>query len=215
MVQVIGYARTSTEEQSNGIEVQRSQLQAEAERRGWTLDIRHEHASGKTLARRKALRQVLDDLDRAGPNGVLMVPKLDRLARSTIDCLNLLERARRRGWAVIVMNLGGEKLDTTTAAGKLQATMLAAFAEFEREMISDRTREGLAIVKARGVKLGHPSPVPEETRQKIVHLRTAGLSWQAMADRLNAEAVPGPAGGVWHSTSVRRVYGYATRTRLA
>jgi DNA invertase Pin-like site-specific DNA recombinase len=214
-MQIIGYARTSTEEQSNGIEAQRAQLQAEAERRGWRLDIRHEHASGKTLARRKALREVLDDLDRAGPDGVLMVTKLDRLARSTIDCLDVLERARRKGWAIIVMNLGGEKLDTTTAAGKLQATMLAAFAEFEREMISDRTREGLAIVKARGVKLGRPSPVPDETRQRIVRLRATGLSWQAMADRLNADAVPGPAGGGWHPTSVRRVHGYALRARRA
>jgi DNA invertase Pin-like site-specific DNA recombinase len=194
---------------------QRAQLQAEADRRGWTLDIRHEHASGKTLARTKALREVLDDLDRAGPDGVLVVTKLDRLARSTIDCLNVLDRARRKGWAIIVLNLGGEKLDTTTAAGKLQATTLAAFAEFEREMISDRTREGLAIVKARGVKLGRPSPVPEETRQRIVRLRDTGLSWQAAADQLNADAVPAPAGGRWHPTTVRRVHGYALRARSA
>ena len=75
-------------------------------------------------------------------------------------------------------------------------------------------REGLAIVKARGVKLGHPSPVAEEIRQRIVHLRDTGLSWQAVVDRLDADGVPGPAGGVWHPTSVRRVYGYAMRGRL-
>jgi DNA invertase Pin-like site-specific DNA recombinase len=201
------YCRTSTEEQQNGVQSQRERLVAEAERRAWEYSVEEEHASGKTLARRPVLREVLDRLDGFGPDGVLAAAKLDRIARSTRDFASILERADRRGWHIVVLDLGGERLDTGTAMGRAMAKMAMVMAELESELIGERTREGLAVVKANGRQLGHPSTVPAEVRRRIAELRAEGLGLRAVADRLNAEGVPAPSrkkGARWHATSVGR-----------
>jgi DNA invertase Pin-like site-specific DNA recombinase len=201
-MKAILYARTSTDEQTNGIEAQRKRLTAEAKARGWKWDLREEHASAKTLARRPKLKSALEDLE-GGRADVLMVTKLDRLARSTLDFATILERSRQKGWALVTLDLG---LDTSTPNGEFAATVLMGVAQLERRLISERTREALAVVRASGKQLGHPSTVPATTRRRIVRLRDSGLSWRSISEKLNGDGVPGPAGGTWHSTSVRRVF---------
>jgi len=196
------YARTSTEEQTNGIEAQRDLLVGEATRRGWTYEQLTEHASGKTLARRPILTAALEQLDRGGAD-LLAVTKLDRLARSTLDFATIVARSQKKGWGLIVLDLG---LDMTTPNGKMAATVLMAVAEIEREMIAQRTREALAVVKSEGKQLGKPSQVPKATASLIVKLRGKGLGWRAVAEQLNEDGVPGPAGGAWHAASARRVF---------
>ena len=203
-MEAIGYARTSTEEQSNGLEAQLERLVAEAKTRGWAIEISEEQASGKTLARRPVLREVLGRLD-AGEKEALVVTKLDRLARSTLDFARVLDRADKHGWSLVALDLG---LDTSTPNGRFAAVVLMAVAELERELIGQRTREGLAVVRRRGVALGHPSTVPKETRRLVVKLRRSGQSWRQITERLNADEIPGPSGegSKWYPTSVRRVF---------
>jgi DNA invertase Pin-like site-specific DNA recombinase len=104
-----------------------------------------------------------------------------------------------------VLDLGGEQLDTSTAMGEAMAHMAMVMAQLEAALISERTREGLAVVKKNGKRLGRPSKVPAATRDRIRALREKeGLGYTAIASRLNAEETPGPAGGRWYAASVRR-----------
>src|SRR6202167_934011 len=135
------YARVSTDGQS--IEAQVRQLRAAGARKVW-----RETASGAKTDRAQ-LRRVLDQLD-AGD--VLIVTRLDRLARSTRDLLNIMATiAEKRGG---FQSLGDTWADTTTPHGRLMLTVLGGLAEFERELIRVRTSEGRARAVARGVKLG-------------------------------------------------------------
>jgi DNA invertase Pin-like site-specific DNA recombinase len=202
-MRVIGYARTSTDEQTNGMEHQVAMLRAEAAKRGWGIQIVEEHASGKTLARRPLLTDVLLRLD-AHKADALLVTKLDRLARSMLDFVAVLERSRKKKWALISLDLG---LDTSTPVGEFSANTLMAVAQLERQLIAQRTREGLAAVKARGVQLGKPSTVPESTQKRITELRERDCkTWRAIASILNVENIAAPAGGNWQPMSARRVY---------
>jgi DNA invertase Pin-like site-specific DNA recombinase len=202
------YARTSTELQDNGIDAQREALLAEADRRGWTPHVITEQASGKTMARRPQLGIALTRLAKLRGDGVLVVTKLDRLARSVRDVLTIVDRAKREGWGLVVLNMPGMpdgRLDTTDAGGMLMLTVFAAFAEFERTLISQRTREALAVV-GRTKQLGKPSKVPTDVRARIASMRDDGMSWRAVSDGLNRDDVPGPAGGAWYPASAQRVY---------
>lgn len=206
------YARTSAAEQENDLHAQVERLVAEAERRGWEYEEPLlEHASGRTLARRPELRRALGWLERQRAD-VLMVTKLERLARSMADFGHLLERARRKGWELVVLDVGGETLDTTTEAGKVQARMLGAIAELERQLISDRTRKALGVVKAAGMQLGHPSIVPASVLERIVSERDDGLSWAHIASRLTHDGIPSPSGAErWSRSAVRRQFERATK----
>jgi DNA invertase Pin-like site-specific DNA recombinase len=87
----------------------------------------------------------------AGQADALVVAKLDRLSRSVGDFAGLMDLARRQGWALIALDLG---VDTTTPAGEMMANVMASFAQFERRVIAQRTKDALAQAKARGVRLG-------------------------------------------------------------
>ncbi len=199
LVDVIAYVRVSTGAQDLGLEAQRSQITAEAERRDWTVvdTVTDDGASGRTL-QRSGLTHALESLD-SGSADALVVAKLDRLSRSLLDFATLVERAHRQGWAIIVLDLG---VDTTTAAGQLVANVVAAIAEWERSQISERTRDALAELKAQGVRLGRPRLVDDQTRDRIIAARRAGDSYRTIADALNSDQVPTVSGGAkwWPST---------------
>ena len=154
-----GYARVSTDGQS--VEAQVRQLRAAGARQ-----VFREVASG-TKTDRAQLRRVLDQLD-AGD--VLLITRLDRLARSTRDLLNILAAIadKRAGFR----SLGDTWADTTTAHGRLMLTVLGGLAEFERELIRARTGEGRARAVANGVKLGRkPTLTPHQRREAIKRKR--------------------------------------------
>ena len=86
------------------------------------------------------------------------------------------------------------------------ANMLATFAQFERRLISQRTKEALAVKKQQGVRLGRPPSIPEELAKRIVRMRRRGLTLQAICASLNAEGIPTVRGGrLWRPTSLRAV----------
>ena len=204
-MRVIGYMRVSTEEQGDsraGLEAQEAAIRAEVAHRGWDLvDLRHDVGSGKSLRRRESLGTTLRDLA-AGRAEMLVVAKLDRLSRSMLDFAGMMETAADEGWALSALDLG---VDTTTTNGKLIANIMIALAQWERELIGDRTRTALAAVKARGTHVGRKSGVSDETMRLIRTLRATGVSWQKVADALTAEGVETGQGGRWHAATVRRL----------
>ena len=139
----IGYARTSTVDQQAGLDAQLAEL----ERLGCTK-LFHEQVS--SVAERAQLEAALDYLR---DNDMLVITKLDRLARSVPHLLAIIERVRAKQASIEIGNLG--TLDNT-ATGKLMTTVLGAIAAFEREMMLERQREGIAKAKAAGKYKGRP-----------------------------------------------------------
>lgn len=120
--------------------------------------------------------------DRMTSGDVLIVAKLDRLGRDTLDVIATIENLTKRDIAVVVLGLG--TLDRSPQS-RLTLTMLAAISQFEREMISERTKAKLAQLKADGVKLGRPAKSnDEELKEKAARLFADGLSWRRVAVEL-------------------------------
>jgi DNA invertase Pin-like site-specific DNA recombinase len=151
---IYGYARVSTDGQTVGAQV-------EALTAAGAAKVFRETASGAKTDRAQ-LRKVLDQLD-AGD--VLMVTRLDRMARSTRDLLNTLAAIadRKAGFR----SLGDTWADTTTPHGRLMLTVLGGLAEFERELICARTGEGVARAVALGVKLGRKPKLTPHQRKRF------------------------------------------------
>ena len=138
---VIGYVRVSTEEQGAsglGLEAHRSAITAECARRGWRLARIEEDASSGTRLDRPGLTAAVEAVASAEVEEPI-VAKLDRLSRSVAHFSTLLERFRSKGWGLVILDLG---IDTTTIMGEAMATMAATFAQVERRLISQRTKEG-------------------------------------------------------------------------
>jgi DNA invertase Pin-like site-specific DNA recombinase len=164
---------------------------------GWHTDA---GASGKSLAKRPALADALAAVEN-GEATTLVVAKLDRLSRSLVDFAALMERARAKGWNLVALDLG---IDLSTPAGEFLASVMASAAQWERRIIGQRTREGLAAKKAAGVRLGRPASLPMEVRRRIVEACRNGASYSAVARDLNADGVPTAQGGAkWYPATVR------------
>lgn len=102
----------------------------------------------------------------------------------------------------MIIDLG---VNTTTASGKLVANVMGAIAEWERDVISERTKDALAVRRAQGVRLGGPIRVPEEIRQRIARERIFGSTYRSIAEGLNADLVPTVGGGPWRTSTVAGV----------
>lgn len=202
-LRVIGYVRVSTSKQDIGPVVQMAALEEAAAANGWELDIRREDAaSAASLKNRPVLAAALADL-KAGRADALAVSKLDRLSRSVADFSAMLETASRQGWAVVSLDLG---IDTTTITGAAMAQVTCTFAEMERKKIGERTRGGMAKIKANtGKHMGRRSVLPAETVDRIRADRAAGHSMARIAETLNAEGVPTATGRTWHASTIRQV----------
>lgn len=203
---VVGYVRVSTGEQLDsgaGLEAQRRAIREECARRGWRLAALYEDAaSGRAISGRAGLRAALTVLD-GRVAGALVVAKLDRLSRSLMDFSALMEQSRRKGWALVALDLG---VDTTTPSGEMMANVLAVFAQFERRLIGQRTREALAIKRQQGVRLGRPRVLSPETVSQIRRLRSRGASLAAIAERLNLQSSETAHGGRrWYISTVQAV----------
>jgi len=203
-VRAIGYVRVSTGDQAengHGMDAQEADLRVEADKRGWDLRIvRDEGLSGKDM-KRPALSAALESLDN-GEADLLVATKLDRVSRSVLDFMGLLDRAQRCGWSVLILDMP----DTDSPNGELFAVIRAAFAQYERRLASIRTKEGLAAARAKGKRLGRPSVLPIEVVARIVNERRNGKTQQAIADGLMADGIATARGGdIWRPSSIGRV----------
>ncbi|MBK3664898.1 recombinase family protein [Bradyrhizobium diazoefficiens] len=165
---VIGYARVSTTDQN--LELQEAALRAA----GCDL-IRSEKRSGTSTTGRDELRTILDFL-RAGD--VLMVTRIDRLARSIGDLQDIVRTVKARGASLKATE---QPIDTSTAAGKAFLDMLGVFAEFETNLRKERQLEGIADAKARGVYKGRKASMDAA---KIKELKASGMGPTAIAKAL-------------------------------
>ncbi|MCK1477397.1 recombinase family protein [Bradyrhizobium sp. 197] len=166
---VIGYARVSTTDQK--LDVQESALRAA----GCDV-IRSEKRTGTTTTGREELRTVLDFL-RSGD--VLMVTRIDRLARSIGDLQDIVRAVKARGASLRATE---QPIDTSTAAGKCFLDMLGVFAEFETNLRKERQLEGIADAKARGVYQGRK---PSIDAAKVREMKAQGMGASAIAKVLN------------------------------
>ena len=155
-----GYARVSTDGQS--VEAQVRQLT-----KAGCKKVFRETASGAKTDR----AQLGKELDQLGDGDVLMVTRLDRLARSTRDLLNIGTIADRKAG---FRSLGDTWADTTTSHGRLMLTLLGGLAEFERDLIRARTGEGRARAVARGVKMGRPPKLTPHQQREAIKRRGRG-----------------------------------------
>ena len=114
--------------------------------------------SAKDL-KRPGVRIALEILQ-AGGADALVVAKLDRLSRSMLDFAGIMAAAQKQGWGLIALDCA---VDTTTPAGEAMANVLATFAQFERRLISQRTKDALAAKRAQGVRLGRPRQLPKRS----------------------------------------------------
>ena len=161
---LIGYARVSTQDQDSAAQI------AALESAGCEI-IFQERASGSRWARPELQR----------PNHVVVVWKLDRLSRSLKDLLILMERIDQAGAGFRSLT---EAIDTTTPAGRMMMQIIGSFAEFEREMLRERTRSGLDAARKQGRIGGRRPKLSPEQQKEIVHLVTSGRKTAAQAARL-------------------------------
>ena len=166
---VIGYARVSTTDQS--LDIQEAALKAA----GCEV-IRSEKRSGTTTTGRAELQTVLDFLR---PGDVLMVTRIDRLARSIGDLQDIVRAVKAKG---ATLKATEQPIDTGTAAGKCFIDMLGVFAEFETNLRKERQMEGITKAKAAGVYKGRP---PSVDQAKVVDLKDQGFGPSQIARKLN------------------------------
>lgn len=201
-LRAVGYCRVSTEQQLDGLSLgwQRETIGRAVADRGWLLaSVVEEQASAKSLRGRPRLVGTLEALD-AGVFDVLVVAKLDRLSRSTFDFYGLLDRARRRRWAVVCLS---PDLDMTTSAGRAVAGMSMVFAEFERDIIGDRQRESVAARRAAGTYRPPAVQIESVVEERIRGLMDAGWGARRIARQLDAEGLRPPRAASWAASTVQ------------
>jgi len=226
-MKAIGYVRVSTEEQANegvSLDAQHAKLTAYAAFKGLDLVgiiVDAGVSASKPLAKRPGGASLLATVA-AGETVVVVSAKLDRLFRDAADCLTVTRAWDGAGVALHLLDMG---IDTSTPMGRAFLTMAAAFAELERNLIGERTRDGLAQVRAEGVRLGGEGFGWERTEEtdadgrrvcrevkgevaavrRIVELREAGITYRGIAAALDAEGFATKRGGAWQATSVRKI----------
>jgi DNA invertase Pin-like site-specific DNA recombinase len=202
----VGYIRVSTDVQGGngaGLEVQRAAIHTECEHRGWNLlRIEEDVLTGKHL-RRPGLQRALASARQGEADGII-VAKLDRLSRSLQDFANLLAQAQKEEWNLVALDLG---VDLSTPHGEFLASVMASAAQWERRIISQRTKDALEVKKRQGVRLGRPASIEPKLSKQIRRMRyQRGYTLQHICDVLNEKAVPTPQGGSeWRPTSLRAV----------
>ncbi|WP_170550621.1 recombinase family protein [Ruegeria atlantica] len=169
---LIGYARTSTLEQKAGLEAQRDELETAG-----CEKLFEEQVSSVDVRARERLAEALDYV-REGDT--LIVTRLDRLARSVPHLLEILDKLTTKGATLRILGMG---IDTSTPTGKLMLTVLGGIAEFEREIMLERQREGIAKAKAAGKYKGR-KPTAMARSKEVLELHGAGTGATEISKRL-------------------------------
>jgi DNA invertase Pin-like site-specific DNA recombinase len=222
---VCAYTRVSTKDQAEegvSLAAQRERVDAWAKSRGMVVGLVETDAglSGGRADNRPALQRALDAVCRE--KGVLVVYSLSRLARSTRDAIDIMERLHGAGADLVSLT---ENIDTTTAMGKLFFRLMAALAEFERDIISERTSMAMAHKRARGEHCGGQAPYGwrvdgeslgmDADEQRVIgmirYMAGNGNNPAVIARELNRLHVAA-RGSVWHAKSVSRILAATRRT---
>ena len=204
---MVTYLRVSTSEQSLsglGIEAQRATVLGYAQRKELTIldEYCDQGISAKSLRGRPGALAALEAV-RSGKAAGLLVAKMDRLSRSVVDGASLMEQAAREGWALHFADLD---IDTSTPAGEMAANIIISGSQYERRLISQRTRDALAAKRARGERLGAAPALPPEVTRRIIAERQQGRTFQAIAGGLMTDKVPTARGKArWYPATIKAV----------
>jgi site-specific DNA recombinase len=221
------YLRVSTTcqaEEGVSLEAQEAKAREWAAREGFVVNyvFRDAGISGKATSNRPGLQNALDAVCRL--KGALVVYSLSRLARSTRDALAISERLEKAGADLVSLS---ERLDTTTATGKMVFRLLAVLAEFERDLVAERTKSALAHLQSLGKRTGgvpygrrltgngtEMEDVPEEALlvEGIRIRRANGEEWKSIADYLNDQGSLTKQGRLWTWRTVQAVAGRRGRS---
>lgn len=219
-----GYVRVSSQEQIEGtsLKAQEEQIRAYAMLKGIDLAdlfIDAGVSGGKPIAERPEGSRLVE-LVTSGQVQCVVVVKLDRAFRNTVDCLQTVTEWEKAGVALHIIDLGGNSIDTTSPAGRFMLTVLSAAAEMERGMIRDRCNSGRASRKAQGYRVGEvpfgwtladdgrtlvENPEEQGVLCVIHDLRDRGLTLRAIANELNRQGYRAKKGGHWTHGQVQSV----------
>ncbi len=169
---LVGYARTSTFDQKASIEAQVRDLKAQG-----CEKVFQEQVSSVDVVQREALAQALDYV-RDGD--VLVVSKLDRLARSTSHLVDIMRELEKKGAALRILDMG---LDTSTATGRLMLNLVSSIAQFEREVMLERQREGIEKARREGKYKGR-KPTAKAKADEVLKLHREGMKPSQVAKEL-------------------------------
>jgi site-specific DNA recombinase len=222
-MKAIAYIRVSTAEQADegvSIDAQRSRIRAWCEANGYRLaDVFTDAGlSGKRADNRRGLQDALQTVCKAR-GAALVVHSLSRLARSTKDAIGIAERLDKAGADLVSLS---ERIDTTSAAGRMIFRMLAVFAEFERDLISERIKSALDHKRSSGQRVGAvlygfdladdgKTLIPNEAEQAVLAdiraLRNSGKTLKAIAKALTDRGIPTKTGKSprWTHQTVARI----------
>lgn len=209
------YLRVSTREQARdgvGLDAQEARCRAACEARGLTVAsvYRDEGISGRSeLTHRPGLAKAIAEV-RAAPGAILVAYSISRIARSQRVLWSLIDPAKDKALPVLSAT---EPFDTSTPTGRAMLGMIGVWSQLEADIISERTRDAMAALKASGKRIGAPdmSAKAPELVERIAQLRDRGLSIRAIADKLNADGVPGLRGGKWWTKNVRSALAQSLR----
>ena len=230
MTRAIGYIRVSTEEQAEtgvSLDAQRAKIAAYCIANDLDLVATLEDAgiSAKRADTRPALQTALAKCKR-GHAAALIVVKLDRLARNTVDALEIADALDASG---VALHSISERIDTQSASGRFFYTLLASLAEMERRQIGERTAAAMQHKRARqeytggdapfGFRLDGGSIVEDENEAEIVRmildLRADGMTWSGIAAGLNERGLSTKRGGMWQAVQVQRAAANFTNWKQA
>jgi peptidoglycan hydrolase-like protein with peptidoglycan-binding domain/DNA invertase Pin-like site-specific DNA recombinase len=214
-VQVLGYVSVEQngDPGAGGLREQAETIDTLCRRRGWRLleVVRDVEAAGGGSLRRPGLMYAVERISK-GEATCLVASELSRLSNSAAELSRVLEWIARSGGRLVVLDVG---LDTASEAGRIAANSLLRVGAWERRRVLERTRKGLAAARARrtAVGLSAVEDVPA-LKQRILDMRSEGLTLQAIADQLNEEGVPTLRGGqLWRPSSVQAALGYRRPSR--
>jgi peptidoglycan hydrolase-like protein with peptidoglycan-binding domain/DNA invertase Pin-like site-specific DNA recombinase len=209
-VRALGYVSVETNGDLGTTEMreQAAEIDSLCERRGWRLVevVRDVETAGGGTLRRPGLMYAMERIAK-GEASCLVVSEVSRLTNSAADLSRVLELIARGSGRLVVMDVG---LDTASEAGRVAANSLLRVGYWERRRVLESTRKGLAAARAKRAAAGRPAvediPVLKE---RIVAMRSQGMTLQTIADRLNEEGVPTLRGGQkWRPSSVQAALGY-------
>lgn len=219
-MQAVAYLRVSTDIQVQdgvSLDTQRSKITTWCSLNDYELVRTYEDAgfSGSSANRRAGLQMALEDA--CSRRAALVVFSLSRLARSTMDALTISQRLQRAGAELVSLS---EKLDTTTAAGKMVFRMLAVLSEFERDQLGERTRAAMDHLRRLGRRISRYAPygwdlsasgdvlTPNEAEQDVIRLvarlRAEGVTLRGIADELEVRGISTKLGAPRWSAKVLR-----------
>jgi DNA invertase Pin-like site-specific DNA recombinase len=215
----VAYIRVSTGKQDLSLEAQEERVKAYCTAFGLELvDVIRERAvTGKVKLDKRPEGSRIAKLTAAGVCHIVSL-KLDRLFRNAVDALNHTEEWEKAGISLHLVDMGGQSINTGTSIGKMLLTMLAGFAEFERNMIAERTTAALNFKKRSGRVYNHVpygflaedgNLIADAAEQAVIarmrDLRGQGISYNEIANALNADSVATKQGGVWRSQTVKNI----------